>query len=68
MAPSSGHSGPMALSRLRAEAVRRGADRLTESDVEAEIAAARADEACAEHVAAAPLDVALPDADDLPEQ
>jgi hypothetical protein len=33
----------MALSRLRADAAQRGADRLTEDDVEAEIAAARAE-------------------------
>lgn len=33
----------MALSRLRAKAAERGADRLTEDDVDAEIAAARAE-------------------------
>jgi hypothetical protein len=33
----------MALSRLRAEAARRGTDRLTDEDVEAEIAATRAE-------------------------
>ena len=33
----------MALSRLRAEAAQRGADQLTEDDIEAEIAASRAE-------------------------